>query len=186
MKKARPDKTFGLRSSTDLYLKLLYDIKRLKAARFTADARYSAFDCAVTGFHIVDWVLQEVDEAQHVALTGVGKNHRPKRGERGAIRRFIDQNDEQLGGVEYCRQIANSVKHMYLTSNPIMKDMSTGTSVKLLRDGDRFVGSQVNAYIKVKDEKIPVIELFQDTARQWRNFLVDEGLWVDQPPEWDE
>lgn len=45
--KSRPDKTFDLRSSTDLYLKLHYDVERLCQAEYTKAIQYAAFDCAV-------------------------------------------------------------------------------------------------------------------------------------------
>ncbi|MBO9172240.1 hypothetical protein [Rhizobium sp. L245/93] len=41
-------KYFGLRSSTDLYLKLLYDIERVRAGRRTRELQYAAFDAAIT------------------------------------------------------------------------------------------------------------------------------------------
>jgi len=57
-----PSKHFGLRSSTDLYLKLLYDIERLKTAVSSKAVQYAAFDAAVTGSHILDWVLVELSQ----------------------------------------------------------------------------------------------------------------------------
>jgi hypothetical protein len=43
-------------------------------------------------------------------------------------------------------------------------------------------------YVQIEPdgETINVIDLFQQTAEQWRGFLVEEGLWVEQPPSWDE
>ncbi|WP_165504917.1 hypothetical protein [Rhizobium pisi] len=40
------------------------------------------------------------------------------------------------------------------------------------------------AYIQIEPEgeKINIVELFQTTAEQWFEFLVEEGLWVEQPP----
>ncbi|MEY9198431.1 hypothetical protein ABIA16_003547 [Sinorhizobium fredii] len=183
--KAPPDKTFGLRSSTDLYLKLLHDIERLRSGGGTKAVQYAAFDAAVTASHILDWVLHELDEASHLRLTGVEKGKKPKKGEIGPIGGFIERNGGMLGGLEFCRQIANSVKHVVITMGPVMKDMSTGSTVKLVRDGDRFTNAYALAYIRLKKdgEKIPVIELFQSMAEQWFLFLEIEGLWVEQAPD---
>ncbi|MGO4566080.1 hypothetical protein AB4Z52_13615 [Rhizobium sp. 2YAF20] len=172
-----PDKTFGLKTSTDLYLKLLYDIERLRSAVGTKSVQYAAFDAAVTASHILDWILHELDESAHVRLTGVGK------GKKGAVGGFIDRNGGMLGGLAFCRQIANSVKHVVITMGPVMENMSTGATVKFERDGDRFTNVYAHAYIKIDGQKYPVIELFQSMAEQWFLFMEIEGLWVEQPPE---
>ncbi|PCK77539.1 hypothetical protein [Rhizobium sophoriradicis] len=172
-----PDKTFGLRSSTDLYLKLIHDIDRLRSGVGTKAVQYAAFDAAITGSHILDWVLHELDEASHLRLTGVGK------GMKGAVAGFIQRNCGMLGGLEFCRQIANSVKHVTITMGPVMTNMSTGSTVKLEWQGDRITNAYAHAFIKIDDQKYSVIELFQSMAEQWFLFLEIEGLWVEQPPE---
>jgi hypothetical protein len=182
----RPDKTFGLRSSTDLYLKLIYDIGRLRSGGGTKVVQYAAFDCAVTASHILDWVLHEVDDASHLRLTGVPKNYKPKKkGEFGPIAGFIHINGGRMGGIEYCRQISNSVKHMTITMGPVMANMSTGSTVKLEWIEDKITNACAIAYIQVapKAEKINVVELFQTAAEQRFLFLEREGLWVEQPPD---
>ncbi|MDE8763658.1 MULTISPECIES: hypothetical protein [Rhizobium] len=184
--KVRPDKTFGLASSTDLYLKLIHDIERLRAGAGTKAVQYAAFDAAVTASHILDWVLHEIDAASHLRLTGVPKGYKPtKKGELGPVAGFIHINGGRMGGIEFCRQISNSVKHMTITMGPVMTDMSTGSTVKLDWTKDKITNAYAIAYIQVapKGEKINVVELFQTTAEQWFLFLEREGLWVEQPPE---
>lgn len=83
--KSYPDKTFDLRSSTDLYLKLIFDIERLKDAKYTRAIQYAAFDAAVTASHILDWVLHELDDAAHLRLTGCLKGIKPRKGQLGPI-----------------------------------------------------------------------------------------------------
>ncbi|MHC2361763.1 hypothetical protein [Rhizobium leguminosarum] len=180
--KVIPDKTFGLTSSTDLYLKLLFDIDRLRAGGGTKAVQYAAFDAAVTASHVLDWVLHEVDEASHIRLTGVGK------AKKRAVAGFIERNSGMIGGLEYCRQIANSVKHMIITMGPVMMTMSTGSAVKLEWTDKRITNAYAIAYIRVDPagEKINVVELFQATAEQWFLFLEREGLWVGQPPDFED
>lgn len=183
--KTIPDKTFGLKSSTDLYLKLLFDIDRLQSAQCTKAIRYAAFDAAVTASHILDWVLHELDDAAHLRLTGCEKGKKPKKGEIGPVAGFIQKNGG-LGGLEFCRQIANSVKHVVITMGPVMTNMSTGSTIKLEWKVRQVVNAYAYAYIKIDGQKYPVVDLFQDMADQWLKFLVDEGLWVEQPPDHDE
>ncbi|ANL47534.1 hypothetical protein AMC87_CH02868 [Rhizobium phaseoli] len=183
-----PDKTFGLRSSTDLYLKLIHDIDRLRSGGGTKAVQYAAFDCAVTASHILDWVLHELDDAAYLRLTGIARGNKRKKGEPSPVGGFIERNGGRMGGVEFCRQIANSVKHVVVTMGPPMPDMSTGSTVKLEWTEDRITNAYAIAYIQVEPngEKINVVELFQTTAEQWFLFLEREGLWVEQPPDWED
>jgi hypothetical protein len=180
----KPDKTFGLQSSTDLYLKLIHDIDRLRSGGGTRAVQYAAFDAAVTASHILDWVLHELDDAAHLRLTGCERGKKSKKGEVGPIGGFIKLNGGMLGGLEYCRQIANSVKHMTITMGPVMASMSTGSTVKLEWSDKKITNAYAIAYIQidVAGEKINVVELFQAMAEQWVLFLESEGLWIEQPP----
>lgn len=188
-----PARHFGLKSSTDLYLKLLYDIERLKLARSTKAVQYAAFDAAITGSHILDWVLVELSDEAHIRLTGLRKKQKVKCKEgdqrkENPITNFIERNRDQLPGIDYCRQIANSVKHMKMSLGAPMKGMEIGSTAKLKFTDHVITSVEVIAYIRTgpKGEKISAVELFEDTAAQWKGFLVREGLWVEQPPEWDE
>lgn len=183
-----PSKYFGLRSSTDLYLKLVYDIERLRTGRGTKELQYAAIDAAVTASHILDWVLKELEPEAYLRLTGLekGKPLPPK--DRGPIMRFIELKKETMPGINFCREIANTMKHMKLSLGSVMKGMAIGSTVKLQWTDNRITSTEAIAYVQIKPdgEKINVIDLFQQTAEQWREFLVDEGLWVEQPPDWDE
>ncbi|MBY3026501.1 DUF3800 domain-containing protein [Rhizobium leguminosarum] len=69
-------KYFRLSSPTDLYLKLLYDIDRLRSASSTKAVQYAAFDAAVTGSrarksennHVIIWWLNESLETTTIHL----------------------------------------------------------------------------------------------------------------------
>jgi len=179
-------KYFGLSSSTDLYLKLLYDIERLRSARSTKAVQYAAFDAAVTGSHILDWVLVELSPEAHLRLTWLRKGTN-KKGKDGPIIQFIERNRDDLRGIDFCRQIANSVKHMKMSLGSPMKGMGIGSTIKLGGTGDLVTSAKVIAYIQIADgKKVDAVELFEETADQWREFLVKEKLWVQPPPDWEE
>ncbi|MGO6883030.1 hypothetical protein ACCS44_29720 [Rhizobium ruizarguesonis] len=179
-----PSRYFGLRSSTDLYLKLLHDIERLRSGGGTKAVQYAAFDAAVTGSHILDWVLNELTPEAHLRLTGLKKGATPKKGDPGPITSFIERNSDDLKGINYCRQIANAVKHMKISMGPVMKDMAIGLTVRFEFADKQITSARAIAYIQIEPEgeKINIVELFQTTAEQWFEFLVEEGLWVEQPP----
>ncbi|MBX5160405.1 hypothetical protein HJB89_25305 [Rhizobium sp. NZLR8] len=178
-----PPKFFGLASSTGLYLKLMFDIERLKAGGGTKAVQYAAMDAAVTASHILDWVLNELTPDAHLRLTGLKRGAKRKRDEPGPIITFIERNRNELGGIDYCRQIANSMKHMKISLGPAINGI--GSTVKLKWTENQITSAHAIAYIQIKDngDKINIVELFEDTAEQWRGFLIEEGLWVKQAPE---
>lgn len=184
----KPQKYFGLRSSTDLYLKLLHDIKRLRQNRSSADIQYAAIDAAVTASHILDWVLVELEPAAYLRLTGLKKGKRLKKGDDGPIQTFIKLNGKEMPAIDYCRRIANNVKHRTSELGGPMKDMAIGHTVKLIWKEKKLTDTYPFAYIQKEPggQKINVLDLFDSMAEQWHDFLVSEGLWVEQPPEWDD
>ncbi|KQQ61137.1 hypothetical protein ASF69_01560 [Rhizobium sp. Leaf311] len=185
-----PPKYFGLSSSTDLYLKLLYDIERLRSAVSIKAVQYAAFDAAVTASHILDWVLAELKPEAHLRLTGLRKKQKVKCEEgdqrkENPITNFIERNRDQLPDIDYCRQISNAVKHMKMSLGTPMKGMGIGSTAKFKYTGKEMTGVHIIAYIQIKPgaEKRDAVGLFEASAEQWRQFLVRERLWVEQPPE---
>ncbi|CAN7261442.1 hypothetical protein LJR098_001091 [Rhizobium sp. LjRoot98] len=181
----KPTKTFGMDEPIHLYRKLLYDIERLRVEEASRAAQYAAFDCAVDAFHLIDWVLHAVDDEAHQRLTGKG------RGKHGVIPGFITTNAIRLPDLELCRQIANSVKHVVMTFGPKMDNMSTGSTVRF---EPPFVAYQpfppgfrmfAWAYIELDGTKYAVIELFERMVREWEVFLRQEGLFVEESPDWE-
>lgn len=177
-----------MRSSTDLYLKLVYDIERLRKANSSAAIQYAAIDAAVTGSHILDWVLVELEPAAYLRITGLRKGEKIKRGEVGAIQTFIQRNQKEMPAIDYCRRIANNMKHRTSELGGPMKGMAVGHTVKLIWKDKKLTDTYPIAYSQKEPggEKINVLDLFDSMAEQWHDFLVGEGLWVEQPPDWDE
>lgn len=182
----KPTKTFGMAEPIDLYRKLLYDIERLRSATMTRDVQYASFDCAVDAFHMIDWVLHAVDDDAHLRLTG------KRRGSQKIVQGFIETSKTRLPDLELCRQIANSVKHVVMTFGPKMENLSTGSTVRF---EPPFVAYQplppdfrmfAWAYIELDGIKHSVIELFEYMGREWETFLRQEGLFVEDPSDYDE
>ncbi|KAB1086175.1 hypothetical protein F4V91_06840 [Neorhizobium galegae] len=176
-------KTFGLRTPTDLYRKLVHDIERLDTAPYSAPLSYAAYDCAVTATHIADWVVHTVGSAQHLRLTGKTTGHNE------AMKGFGQTNAKRLPALEFCRQIANAVKHVKVTRGPTMDNMTTGRSVRFdppidftqpIPPDQKMLP---HAYITVDDKSYPVINLFRDMAVQWQQFLLEEGLFEEDQDE---
>jgi hypothetical protein len=169
-------KTFGLRTPRHLHDKLTYDIARLRSAQSSDDARYAAFDCAVDAWHLTDWVLQAVDEAAHMRLTG-----KPK-GDFHAAKAFVEERDAELPALKYCRDLANGVKHFSLRATHSMQNVASGATVRFTfasgaeEGGVGVISAGPIAYVVIDDENHNVIDLFEDMRSQWRQFLIAEGL----------
>jgi hypothetical protein len=179
-----PTKTFGLRTPTDLYYKLVHDIGRLRSARASDDARYAAFDCAVDSWHLTEWVLHSVGDEDHRRLS------KRRRQDRDAAYQFTVENAARLPALAFCRQIANSVKHVIVTRGDTMENVSTGSTVRFipplhLADTNDWSKSEAEpaTYIKVDGQRYDVIELFEAMASQWRVFLTEEQLFTPRPDE---
>ena len=85
--------------------------------------------------------------------------------------------------IGYCFEIANSVKHVVVTRHPKFPDVSTHTVAVF---DPPFVATAppqtlsktkmcVEAVIDVEGTRYPVIELFEVIARDWDQFLDQEG-----------
>lgn len=172
-----PTKTFGLNTPSELLYKLKNDVDRLRQARSSDAARYAAFDCAVTAWHLTDWVLHAIDDDAHLRLTG------HKKDAKDGISGFMEKNAERLPCLTYCRQFANSVKHVVITRGKEMPNVSTGSTVKfdppiLINEPDTWPQTKAYAftYIMVDGEMRPAIEFFENMSAQWCEFLAREGL----------
>ncbi|WP_322886516.1 hypothetical protein U8C31_18280 [Sinorhizobium medicae] len=182
------DRAFGVKTPTDLYQKLLFDIDRLRAGGSSAAVSYAAIDCAIDATHLADWVLRAVDNDHHIRLTGksITKDNDI------SLKGFDAVSGERLPTLEYCRDIANHGKHFLLTRSKPMEGIETGRSIRIHPRYNALTGPTKGqsffpyAYIKVNDEKIFVIELFQEAAEQWLQFLQEEGLWEEGPWQPDE
>lgn len=171
------NQTFGLKTPTDLYHKLIYDIERLRNGSSSTAMAYAAMDCAIDATHLADWVLRAVDDDHHKRLTGTSI------GQDGEVflKGFNGKVDDRIPTLAYCRDIANRAKHVILTRSKPM-DIKTGRSIKLnppidfRKEFPKNLTATPYAYIIVGDEKCYVLDLFEDAAAEWKTFLIEEGL----------
>lgn len=191
MNKRLSTKTFDLRTPTDLYEKLLYDIERLRSARGTVESKYAAFDCAVDAWHLVDWTLHSLDEDRHEQLSGRNRPGPPKKSNLTAEASFAATQADRLPALKFCRMLANSAKHREVRKDSL-PNFRTG-STAILRwskpkeeTGERpLTNISPLTYVEVDGERYKAVELFEDMADQWRTFLVEERLFEfrPEPPE---
>lgn len=119
---APPDKVFMLATPAHMLQKFHWEIMRLKEALtekpeklgYVHAPSYCAFNCAVTAWHIADWVWQSADAHHEDLLSRFGlpltvddkKNF-------SLFQRGIRQTSR---AIHICRQLATGSKHMTVSS----------------------------------------------------------------------
>lgn len=172
-----PTKTFGLSTSMEVFMKLEFDLKRLKEAQYTKDVQFAALDLAVWGFHMIDWVLNEVTDTRHIEITG------HNRGARQAIAGFVEKQSDRLRVLGFCGQIANTGKHRVLTRQIDDATFLTSHTIHFeppLIAGQSYGGKiYAAAFLKntASGQKIGAGEFFTSMVEQWRGFLKAESLY---------
>ena len=185
-----PTKTFGLSEPMDVWLKLKFDLDRLKAARWTRDIQYAALDSAIWAFHMIDWLLESVDDVAHLKHTG------KQRGGRKILEGFLKTNAHELSTLHYVQQIANTSKHRVLTKSTDDPEWVTGHTFRFdppfdARQPNNPVSISVGAYLRINatGEEIEVRPFFEAVVAQWEYVLKREGLfdwnWDAPTPEPD-
>lgn len=175
-----PTKTFLLSTPMDVFIKLEFDLARLKRAVSTKDLQFAAIDLAVWGFHMVDWVLNTVSDEKHTELTG--KVRKGKKITDG----FIERQSMRVGTLEVCRQIANTGKHRVLTQsddNPSFVTRHTIRFEPAYVVGEEYRGRMfAQAYLKdtTTGQEVDAVVFFNAMVEQWRGFLKAHGLY-----DWD-
>lgn len=189
MQKA-PTKTFGLSEPMEVWLKLRFDLDRIRASRFTQGRQYAALDCAIWGFHLIDWVLEAVDDDAHLRLTG------KRRGGKKLVDGFIETNIKVLPTLPYLRQIANTGKHRVLSQSVDVSTWITGHTVRFdppfdARDPHAPISASAVAYLRMTEtgEEAEVAQFFEAVVGQWEYLLKRERLfdwnWDTPVPEPD-
>ncbi len=105
---ARPQ-TFALEDSRDVYRKLEWEIKGLKAALETAEPdelSYRAFNCAVTAWQLTDWVWSDLTIEQRTALNIT------------SLSGFQEYCRSKCRSMYLCRYIATASKHQKIAHHP--------------------------------------------------------------------
>lgn len=195
-----PTKTFGLSEPMDLLIKLEFDLTRLRSGRSTKELQFAALDCALSAYHLIEWVLHRVDGAVHLRLTGiprkVGKDGIPEI-RSGDIRGFIARQSDTIGSLVICEQIALTGKHRILTRTPDNQSFDTGHNIEFDPPFDPASGmymGDIHAVAYVRDvetgNEFPADAIFAAALGQWRDFLKREKLYDwnydREPPDWDD
>ena len=119
-----PDHVFALATPDHLLMKLWWEIEQLRQSLSvqsddTADLHapaYHAFNCAVTAWHMVDWVWQSTDASGRAAiLSRLGLVPSAPKKDFSAFNRELMKRYRPL---HLCRQVATGSKHKIVENYP--------------------------------------------------------------------
>jgi hypothetical protein len=165
-----PDKVFGLSMPDDMLMKLDWEIAGLRRALFEpietgAKPAYHAFNCAVTAWHMTDWVWQSAtveDRAfllSKLAVPATGKSQT----DFNAFTRAVMKRHRAL---HICRQIAIGSKHKIVERSP---DPDVGAKEH------RHEGGPSSLLIRDGEVWRPALEVFEEAAQAWVRLLREWG-----------
>jgi hypothetical protein len=169
-----------------MLMKLRWEIDQLRkslSAQTDQDAHlhapaYHAFNCAVTAWHLADWVWQSIDAEGHafilskLAVAPTGKK------DFGLFTRELMRRHRAL---HICRQLATGSKHKIVEMHPDpavraerawdSEPMRVGSGV-----GSRLVSYSIRLSIRDGEESRPALEVFDDAAQTWDRLLREWGF----------
>lgn len=180
-----PD-TFGLSNCRDLLRKFRRDIERLKASNCLMTIYDAAYDCAVVGTHLADWV------ARDLALARQQPKGTPARVSADMLAEITGNQKETLRkalfelaelecpAVDVCRTYANGGKHA--ERNNRAAEVRMGIIRESAAEGQRT--DSVNAtelFLILYDAGEPIVawsadRLFAKVYEFWESIILATGL----------
>jgi hypothetical protein len=181
-----PDKVFGLAAPHHMLMKLKWEIFQLRTVAAEPckpgaeiEPGYHAFNCAVTAWHMADWVWQSAspqDRAELLSklnIVATGKSRK----DFGAFTKALMDRHRVL---HICRQIATGSKHKEVEVSPDPEVVAEERwDIEPARVRSR-ISVQITTYsirlmIRDGDVSRSALELFEEAARTWDQLLREWG-----------
>ena len=183
---SRPDKVFMLATPAHMLQKFHWEIHTLKKALTDKPEHlghihapsYCAFNCAVTAWHIADWVWQSPDANQEDLLLRLGIPFTVD--DKKNFSAFQNGIRQKSRSIHICRQLAIGSKHMIVTSHPdptVTVDMRWETKAAKFGEakfGDPFAASVYHLIVVDNQEEHSAVDVFERAFKDWQRFL---GAW---------
>ncbi len=165
----KAQKSFGLRDSRDMLEKLRWELSSLfcRQPYDVTACKYHAFNCAVTAWHITDWVWHDITPDVKERL-GQKIQKSLKR-----CKDFQNYVCKACPSVNLCRQIANGSKHCLLERNP-NPNISAGIS-----DGEGY--DYGNPIIVDGHTRHMADRVFHDALFWFERFFQEWNVFPDEP-----
>jgi hypothetical protein len=159
----KAQKTFELHDSRDMLEKLQWELDNLflRQRHDIKVCQYHAFNCAVTAWHVTDWLWHDMSSALRSALQ---------------LNRFEDFQAyvcKACPALNLCRQIANGSKHCLVERKP------DPTISAVISDGEG--NDYGNPVIVEGDIRHMADEVFYKALFWFKVFVQDSNIFPDEP-----
>ncbi len=183
---------FGLSTPRDLLEKARREVWRLERATSLAssheDVQDTAFNAAVTLWHVSDWIARSTDQACVDAIERI-KRDRPslKTSPLPILQEYI-LDDPHMA---LCEALANGAKHLVLHESPSLVSTQVlqpelqshvaAAPIALMTDlsasaiGEPPVVHHI-AKVRINDVPIHAVKVFKKALAYWDRFFIDYGL----------
>ena len=177
---------FAMNEPQHMLSKLFWEIEGLSNAMSVwkdneqfPEAIFRAFNTAVTGWHITDWLWQSRPETRAILAKRYGFKFEEgtKAGLRAGLERFQDAVADASRPLYICREIANASKHM--RKSKADPDVKAAAKWHEVIEGAGFVvpGDLVmHLWITDGKERRDAIWWFIEAAGYWETLLTSEKL----------
>jgi hypothetical protein len=185
-----PKQVFALATPADMLNKLYWEISQLEMAlkpdehyRISGTATYNAFNCAITSWHISDWVWETFGavEREHL-IRRFGATFNVKR--KDALEKFQKLLRDQHRTLLVCWQIATGSKHKNMRQpDPLIEVAEVWinqSQAGLMRAGQPLGWHRQHLMVRDGEEKIEAQKLFKHSADIWDREFRSWGLLGDR------
>jgi hypothetical protein len=159
----KAQKSFELRDSRDILEKLHWELNNLffRQRHDIKACQYHAFNCAVTAWHVTDWLWQDMSPALKSDLHVK------------SCKAFQDYVRNACPALNLCHEIANGSKHCLVERNP------DSTISAVISDGE---GNDYGNPVIVKGDTHHLADTVFYHALFWfQSFVHDRNVFPDEP-----
>jgi len=165
------DHVFSLTRTRHLFGKFAWEIREFEDSIKNPDdspfafqhPAYHAFNCAITAWHIADWVWKEAGDEWKALIAG-------QLGCKNDFNSFKSAVCEKHRSIKICQQIANGSKHMTL-SRP--EERIRAKVISKFSEGGNFSAELV---VTDGEEMRPVLSIFKEAFDRWHDELSTWGF----------
>jgi hypothetical protein len=171
-----PQKVFVLSTPIHLLAKLRWEVARFqssitrKSLYQNLHPAYHAFNCAVTAWHMTDWIWEYIGPDAQVEIAAKYKFQGI------ALRAFQDAMAKSSRAVNACQEIANGSKHREVRRKTADPNVKVGREWRELRSEPRKKSEGARRFgtvwvISDENGSRTALEVFKEAVDYWRRFL---------------
>ncbi|MGC2048457.1 MAG: hypothetical protein WA635_07595 [Gallionella sp.] len=170
-------KSFGLHDSRDMLEKLRWELSNLfcRQRYNIAVCQYHAFNCAVTAWHVTDWLWQDISSSPELKIKLQEIIHKPLNTlEPFKLEHFQNYVRVDCGALRLCYQIATGSKHCLFE-----RKAADSTISAIISDGEGY--DYGNPIIVEGDTHHMADKVFYEAQFWFEAFLRDWNIFPEEP-----